>query len=132
MAPTISDTAYAILRALYARGGHDTETAEMIVVGTSEIREAIGRDPHSVLGRDIIGRGWALKWEGLTDLHSPVMARDRIAGVVLTPLGRAAFELGRLEREDQPPDPVGDHVKRTGKAADKEWSDANVTESGMD
>ena len=132
MAPTISDTAYAILRALYARGGHDAETAGMRVVGTSELREAIGKDPHPVLGRDIIGRGWALKYEGLTDLHSPIMARDGIAGVVLTDLGRAAFELGRLEREDQRPDPVGHHVKRTGKAAVKERWDANVGESGMD
>ena len=120
MAPTISDTAYAILRALYAREGHDMATSARRVVGPSEIREAIGKDPHPILGRDIIGRAWALKWEGTTDLHSPVMARDGIAGVVLTDLGRAAFELGRLERGDQPPDPVGHYTKRTGKAADTE------------
>jgi hypothetical protein len=71
------------------------------------------------LGRDIIGRDWALKWEGLTDLHSPIMAKDMIAGVVLTDLGRAAFELGRLERGDELPNPVGPYAKRTGKAADK-------------
>ena len=119
MAPTISDSAYEILRALYVRGGHDTTASAKRVVGTSEIREAIGKDPHPVLGRDIIGRAWAWKWEGMTDLHSPIMATDMIAGVVLTDLGRAAFELGRLERGDELPDPVRPYVKRTGKAADK-------------
>lgn len=99
MAPTISDSAYAILRVLAARGDR--------VVATSEIREAIGKDPHPMLGRDVIGRGWAQVWEGMTDLHSPIMAKDGIAGVVLTELGRAAFELGRLERGDEPPEPVG-------------------------
>jgi hypothetical protein len=120
MPPTISDTAYAILRALYARGGHDTTASAKRVVATWEIREAIGKDPHPVLGRDIIGRDWAWKWEGTTDLHSPIMATDMIAGVVLTDLGRAAFELGRLERGDELPDPVGPYVRRTGKAVDRE------------
>ena len=118
MAPTISDTAYAILRVLVARG-------ERAVVATSEIREAIGKDPHPVLGRDIIGRNWALAWEGTTDLHGPIVARDRVAGAVLTRLGRAAFELGRLERGEEPPEPVGAPVIRTGKAADPEWWDAH-------
>jgi hypothetical protein len=117
MGRTISDTAYEILRALFARRGR--------VVATSEIREAIGKDPHPVLGRDIIGRGWALKWEGFSDLHSPIMATDGIAGAVLTDLGQAAFELGRLERRDEPPEPVGPPELRTGKAADPEWWEAN-------
>lgn len=110
MAPTISDTAYAILRALAAR--------EERVVATSEIREAIGKDPHPVLGRDVIGRGWARVLDGTTDLHSPLMAKDGIAGAVLTELGRAAFELGRLERGHDPPTPVGVPVMRTGRARD--------------
>ena len=107
-------------------------TSARRVVGTSEIREAIGKDPHPILGRDIIGRGWALKWEGTTDLHSPIMARDGIAGVVLTELGRAALELGRLERRHELPDPVGPYIKRTGKAADTEWWDAHVGEAGTE
>lgn len=118
MAPTISDTAYAILRALIARG-------ERAVVGTSEIRQAIGKDPHPVLGRDVIGRGWAVKWFGLSDLHSPVVAKDQIAGAVLTDLGRAAFELGRLERGHAPPEPVRPPELRAGRAADPEWWEAH-------
>lgn len=124
MAPTISNNAYAILRALFARGER--------VVATSEIREAIGKDPHPMLGRDIIGRGWALVWEGTMDLHSPLMVKDGIAGAVLTDLGRAAFELGRLERRDDPPEPVGPYVIRTGKARDVEWWDAQVGASHPD
>lgn len=118
MAPTISDTAYAILRALYARGGPVSDTEMRRVVGTSEIREAIGKDPHPVLGRDIIGRGWALKWEGTSELDTLVVATDGIAGVVLTELGHAAFELGRRERGDDLPEQVGHNDKRTGKAVD--------------
>jgi hypothetical protein len=124
MAPTISDSAYAILRALYARDGR--------VVATSEIRETIGKDPHPMLGRDIIGRGWAQVWEGTSDLLSPVLAKDRIAGAVLTDLGRAAFELGRLERGDTLPEPVGPPVIRTGKARDVRWWDAHVAVSEPD
>ena len=118
MAPTISDTAYAILRVLVARG-------ERAVVGTSEIRAAIGKDPHPVLGRDIIGRGWALKWEGPSELNTIVLAKDRVAGVVLSELGLAAFELGRLERNHELPEPVGAPELKTGKAADPEWWEAN-------
>ena len=117
MAPTISDTAYEILRALFARRGR--------VVATSEIREAIGKDPHPVLGRDVIGRGWALVGGGTTDLHSAILAGDGIAGAVLTDVGQAAFELGRMERRDEPPEPVGPPVKKTGKAADPEWWETN-------
>ena len=124
MAPTISDTAYAILRVLAARGER--------VVATSEIREAIGKDPHPMLGRDVIGRGWAQMWEGTTDLHSPIMATDGIAGAVLTDLGRAAFELGRLERGDAPPERVGVFVMRTGKARDGEWWDTQTSGSHPD
>lgn len=109
MAPTIADSAYEILRVLAAR-------EDRVVVATSEIREEIGKDPHPMLGRDIIGRGWALRWDGTTDLHSPIMAQDGIAGVVLTELGRAAFELGRLERDDDPPEPAEIPTLRTGKA----------------
>lgn len=116
MPPTISDTAYAILRALYARTGPVSDTGVRMVVGTSEIREAIGKDPHPVLGRDVIGRGWALKWEGISELHSPAFATDRIAGVVFTELGQAAFELGRRERGDDLPAPVGPPVLRRGMA----------------
>jgi hypothetical protein len=116
MPPTISDTAYAILRALYARTGPVSDTGVRTVVGTSEIREAIGKDPHPVLGRDVIGRGWALKWEGISELHSPAFAKDRIAGVVFTELGQAAFELGRRERGDNLPAPVGPPILRTGMA----------------
>ena len=116
MAPTISDTAYAILRALYARTGPVSDSGVRPVVGTPEIREAIGKDPHPVLGRDVIGRGWALKWEGTTELLSPVFAKDRIAGVVLTERGQAAFELGRRERGEELPAPVGPPVRRAGMA----------------
>src|SRR5262245_51779256 len=58
MAPTISNSAYAILRALAARGRR--------VVRTTEIREAVGFDPHPMLGRDIVGRRWADPWDSLT------------------------------------------------------------------
>ena len=100
MAPTISETAYAILRVLAARGRR--------VVTTAEIREAIGFDPHPMLGRDIVGRAWAHPWDSIT------MPEKR--GVQITELGLAAFELGRLERGDEPPEPVGAPVTRTGKA----------------
>lgn len=116
MAPTISDSVYAILRALYARTGPVSDTGDRLVVGTPEIREAIGKDPHPVLGRDVIGRGWALKWEGMTELQSLAFAKDRIAGVVLTELGQAAFELGRRERGDDLPERAGPPVRRTGTA----------------
>jgi hypothetical protein len=39
-------------------------------------------------------------------------------GVQITELGLAAFELGRLERRDELPEPVGAPVIRTGKARD--------------
>ena len=117
MAPTISNTAYAILRVLAARGER--------AVATSEIRAAIGKDPHPVLGRDVIGRGWAHKLEGLSDLHSPIVVKDGVAGVQITKLGLAAFELGRLERGHDPPEAVGYPEIRTGKAADPEWWEAN-------
>ena len=100
MAPTISDSAYAILRALAARGR---------LVTTTEIREAVGFDPHPMLGRDIVGRGWANPWDStLPDKR----------GVQITELGKAAFELGRLERRDAVPEPIGVPVIRTGKARD--------------
>lgn len=98
MPPTISDTAYAILRALVARGSR--------VVTTGELREAIGFDPHPMLGRDIVGRGWALPWDSLT------LPQNR--GVQVSDLGRAAFELGRLERRDEMPEPVGAPVIYAG------------------
>ncbi|HKE91320.1 MAG TPA: hypothetical protein VKB45_13375 [Gemmatimonadales bacterium] len=101
MAPTISDSAYAILRALAASGRTLT---------TTEIREAVGFDPHPMLGRDIVGRAWAKLWD------SPTMADKR--GVQITELGQAAFELGRLERREEAPKPVGARVIRTGKARD--------------
>ncbi len=100
MTPTISDSAYAILRALAARGRR--------VVTTTEIREAVGFDPHPMLGRDIVGRRWADPWDSST------LPEKR--GVQITELGRAAFELGRLERGDAAPEPVGVPVIRTGKA----------------
>ena len=100
MAPTISDSAYAILRALAARGRR--------VVTTTEIREAVGFDPHPMLGRDVVGRGWAVPWDSLT------LPEKR--GVQITELGNAAFELGRLERGDAAPERVGAPVIRTGKA----------------
>ena len=100
MAPTISDSAYAILRALAARGRR--------VVSTTEIREAVGFDPHPMLGRDIVGRRWADPWE------SPTLPEKR--GVQITELGKAAFELGRLERGDAAPERVGTPVIRTGNA----------------
>ena len=100
MAPTISDSAYAILRALAARGRR--------VVTTTEIREAVGFDPHPMLGRDVVGRGWAIPWD------SPTLPEQR--GVQITELGTAAVELGRLERGDAAPKPVGVPVIRTGKA----------------
>jgi hypothetical protein len=104
MAPTISNSAYAILRTLASRGRR--------VVTTSEIREAVGFDPHPMLGRDIVGRRWANPWE------SPTLPEKR--GVQITELGLAAFELGRLERGDAVPEPVGAPVVRTGKARDIE------------
>ncbi|HEY6927365.1 MAG TPA: hypothetical protein VI653_28075 [Steroidobacteraceae bacterium] len=100
MAPTISDSAYAILRALAARGRR--------VVTTTEIREAVGFDPHPMLGRDIVGRRWADPWDSFTP-------REK-RGVRITELGKAALELGRLERGDAAPEPVGARVIRTGKA----------------
>jgi len=84
MAPTISDSAYAILRVLAARGRR--------VVTTTEIREAVGFDPRD----------------------SPTLPEKR--GVQITELGKAAFELGRLERGDAAPEPVRAPVIRTGKA----------------
>src|SRR5688572_26352775 len=113
MAPTISDSAYAILRALAARGRR--------VVSTREIREAVGFDPHPMLGRDIVGRGWAAPWD------SPFQHDER--GVQITELGEAAFELGRLERGDTVPVPVGVPVIRTGKARDIAYWDAHMTGS---
>jgi hypothetical protein len=113
MGRTISDTAYAILRVLAARGRR--------VVSTAEIREAIGFDPHPMLGRDIVGRAWADPWDSIT------MPEKR--GVQINELGLAAFELGRLERGDEPPEPVGAPVIRTGKARDVEWWDAQVSGS---
>lgn len=110
MEPTISNSAYAILRALMARGRR--------VVTTKEIREAIGFDPHPMLGRDIVGRGWALPWDTIT------MPEQR--GVQITPLGEAAFELGRQERKDAMPAPVGVPVIRTGMARDEKWWDARM------
>src|SRR5438309_5927622 len=100
MAPTISDSAYAILRVLAARGRR--------VVTTREIREAVGFDPHPMLGRDIVGRRWADPWD------SPTLPEKR--GVQITEVGKAAFELGRLERGDAAPEPVRAPVIRTGKA----------------
>ena len=100
MAPTIADSAYAILRVLAARGRR--------VVTTTEIREAVGFDPHPMLGRDIVGRRWADPWDSST------LPEKR--GVQITELGEAAFELGRLERGDAAPKPVGAPVIRTGKA----------------
>jgi len=100
MAPTISDSAYAILRVLAARGRR--------VVTTTEIREAVGFDPHPMLGRDIVGRRWADPWDSPTLPEKP--------GVQITELGKAAFELGRLERGDAAPEPVRAPVIRTGKA----------------
>ena len=100
MAPTISNSAYAILRALAARGRR--------VVTTTELREAVGFDPHPMLGRDIVGRGWAASWD------SPTLPDRR--GVQITELGEAAFELGRMERGDAAPEPVGAPVIRTGSA----------------
>jgi hypothetical protein len=113
MAPTISEKLYKILRVLAARGER--------VVTTPEIREAIGFDPHPMLGRDIVGRAWALPWDDIT------MPEKR--GVQITELGLAAFELGRLERGDEPPEPVGYPIIRTGKARDVEWWDAQMSGS---
>ena len=110
MEPTISNSAYAILRTLVARGRR--------VVTTKEIREAVSFDPHPMLGRDIVGRGWANPW------HSPTEPEKR--GVQITALGEAAFELGRLERRDEKPVPVGIPIIRTGKARDVEWWDTRV------
>ena len=111
MAPTISNSAYAILRALVARGRR--------VVTTTELREVIGFDPHPMLGRDIVGRRWADPWD------SPFLPEKR--GVQITELGKAAFELGRLERGDVKPEPVAAPVIRTGKARDIKWWDAQMT-----
>lgn len=102
MEPTISNSAYAILQTLVARGRR--------VVTTKEIREAVGFDPHPMLGRDIVGRGWAEPWDSL------MLPEKR--GVRITALGEAAFELGRLERGDAKPEPVGPLIIRTGKARD--------------
>ena len=114
MAPTISDSGYAILRALAARGRR--------VVTTTEIREAVGFDPHPMLGRDIVGRRWADPWDS-------TLPEKR--GVQITELGKAAFELGRLERGDTAPEPVGAPVIRTGKARDIEWWDTHVSGSPL-
>lgn len=100
MEPMISNSAYAILRTLAARGRR--------VVTTMEIREAVGFDPHPMLGRDIVGRLWAEPWDSL------FLPEKR--GVQITELGMAAFELGRLERGEAKPAPVGVSIIRTGKA----------------
>jgi hypothetical protein len=102
MEPTISNSAYAILRTLIARGRR--------VVTTKEIREAVGFDPHPMLGRDIVGRYWADPFDSLT------MPEKR--GVQINALGEAAFELGRLERGDAMPESVGFPILRTGMARD--------------
>ena len=115
MVPTISNRAYAILRALSARGRR--------VVTTTELREAVGFDPHPMLGRDIVGRRWANPWD------SPSMPENR--GVQITELGEAAFELGRLERRDAAPEPVGPPVIRTGMARDVKWFDAQMSDSPL-
>jgi len=115
MAPTISNSAYAILRALVARGRR--------VVTTSELREAVGFDPHPMLGRDIVGRRWADPWD------SPTMPEKR--GVQITEMGNAAFELGRLERGDAAPEPVGPPVFRRGMARNVEWLDARMSDSPL-
>lgn len=114
MAPTISNRVYAILRALKARGRR--------VVTTTEIREAVGFDPHPMLGRDIVGRRWADPFARLTWGES---------GVQINELGEAAFELGRLERGDAQPERVGPPVIRTGMARDSEWFDAQMAESPL-
>jgi hypothetical protein len=113
MAPTISNSAYAILRTLAARGPR--------VVTTTEIRESVGFDPHPMLGRDLVGRGWALPFD------SPMLPQNR--GVQITELGQAAFELGRLERREAAPEPVGHPVIRTGMARDIEWWNARMPEA---
>ena len=110
MAPTISNSAYAILRALAARGRR--------VVRTAELREAIGFDPHPMLGRDIVGRRWADLLPSLLELEN--------RGVQINELGEAAFELGRLERGDDVPEKVGPPVIRTGMARNAEWFDAQM------
>lgn len=115
MAPTISNRAYAILRALMARGRR--------VVTTSELREAVGFDPHPMLGRDIVGRRWADPFD------SPTMPEKR--GVQITKLGEAAFELGRLERRDAAPEPVEPPVIRTGMARDAKWFDSVMSDSPL-
>jgi hypothetical protein len=115
MAPTISNSAYAILRALAARGRR--------LVTTTELREAVGFDPHPMLGRDIVGRRWADPWE------SPTMPDKR--GVQITELGEAAFELGRLERRDALPEPVGPLLIRTGGARDAKWFDTQMSDSPL-
>lgn len=109
MESTISNSAYAILRTLAARGRR--------VVTTKEIREAVGFDPHPMLGRDIVGRGWADPY----DSHTPEKR-----GVQINALGEAAFELGRLERRDKMPENVGVPVIRTGMARDEKWWDARA------
>lgn len=115
MATTISNSAYAILRTLVARGRR--------VVTTTEIREAVGFDPHPMLGRDIVGRRWADPWDSIT---------PEKRGVQITALGEAAFELGRLERGDAMPAQVGAPIIRTGKARDVEWWDARVNRGAPD
>lgn len=110
MEPTISNSAYAILQTLMARGRR--------VVTTKEIREAVGFDPHPMLGRDIVGRGWAKPWD------RPILPEKN--GVQITALGEAAFELGRLERGDEMPPSVGVPIIRTGKARDVQWWDAHT------
>lgn len=112
MAPTISNSAYAILRVLAARGRW--------VVRTAEIREAVDFDPHPMLGRDIVGRRWADPFDSLTPEQR---------GVQLNELGEAAFELGRLERGDTVPERVGYPVIRTGMARDIKWWNAHMTGS---
>lgn len=87
----ISNSAYCILRTLVARGRR--------VVTTKEIREAVGFDPHPMLGG--ISSGAAGPIRGI----APPCRRN--AGVQITELGEAAFELGRLAAEDKMPVPVG-------------------------
>lgn len=76
-----------------------------------------------MLGRDIVGRRWADPWD------SPTMPERR--GVQITEMGKAAFELGRLERGDAAPEPVGPPVIRTGMARNVEWFDAQMNDSPL-
>jgi len=73
--PTIAAKALEILETIE----HEARTA-------AEIRKRTGFDPHPVVKRDVVARGWAYQSPSRKDYE-------------ITEIGRAALTLGRAERK---------------------------------